>query len=472
MGPADAVLRLDGPPAGEPRRRRQPAVHRVPPVSRCRRATSWAPEPARTSSAPSPRRPTPAPPPICCRRCAHPASWRHYTVPRPPCPGRRSCTCGPWRRLVHGWTSPGDRSAGAAFAEDLAEGGWRSAGTCSGGFPGRAGTVRLPHSRSTTTRRPSTGSPRSSAGIPPKLTPMRGTTSGAGCLLHRTDLCRIRAEPRRAGLGVLVTHVRRLPGGTVAGRRLMSEALWAARPRRRCASGSRPGAASRPRSPSCAPCGCSCARLLSGAGRPPGAADDDVDRLLLAFEELVSNGLRHGGDPVRAVVTDRRSGWLLEVSDAAGDTPPVPAVGRDAALGGLGLYLVAQLSARPRLDGRGRGPQGRLGPRRRHRRGRAPRRPGERPAAAPDRRRRDVRPRPRDGRRRAGAAAAGRRRRGPAQRPDRAAPVQRRRDRRRPGRSRSALAWLASVGQRQQQRAAAATSRSCRSRPCSPPRSR
>jgi serine phosphatase RsbU (regulator of sigma subunit)/anti-sigma regulatory factor (Ser/Thr protein kinase) len=86
-------------------------------------------------------------------------------------------------------------------------------------------------------------------------------------------------------------------------------------------------------------------RATIAGGRPHGAADDDVDRLLLAFEELVSNGLRHGGSPVRVVVTSAATGWLVEVSDAAGDSPPVPAVGRDAALGGLGLYLVAQLSA-------------------------------------------------------------------------------------------------------------------------------
>ena len=83
---------------------------------------------------------------------------------------------------------------------------------------------------------------------------------------------------------------------------------------------------------------------LSIGGRPAGADEDDLDRLLLAFEELVSNGLRHGGSPVRVVVTAAGSAWLVEVSDAAGDSPPVPAVGRDAALGGLGLYLVAQLA--------------------------------------------------------------------------------------------------------------------------------
>ena len=85
-------------------------------------------------------------------------------------------------------------------------------------------------------------------------------------------------------------------------------------------------------------------RELIGSGGPRVTADD-LDRLLLAVEELVSNALRHAAGPVRATVTATATGWLVEVSDAAGDTPPVPAVGRDAAEGGLGLYLVAQLSA-------------------------------------------------------------------------------------------------------------------------------
>jgi anti-sigma regulatory factor (Ser/Thr protein kinase) len=86
------------------------------------------------------------------------------------------------------------------------------------------------------------------------------------------------------------------------------------------------------------------AGLVDRGGR--GAADEgDVERLLLAFEELTSNGLRHGRAPVRVVVTTTGSGWLIDVSDAATDSPPTPAVGRDAAEGGLGLYLVARLSS-------------------------------------------------------------------------------------------------------------------------------
>lgn len=86
------------------------------------------------------------------------------------------------------------------------------------------------------------------------------------------------------------------------------------------------------------------AALHDGA-RPVGATEGAVEALLLAFEELVSNGLRHGRGPVEVTVITAGHGWLLEVADAAADAAPTPAVGRDPALGGLGLYLVAQLSA-------------------------------------------------------------------------------------------------------------------------------
>jgi signal transduction histidine kinase len=67
------------------------------------------------------------------------------------------------------------------------------------------------------------------------------------------------------------------------------------------------------------------------------------ERLLLCVEELASNALRHGRGPVEVALTAFDRYWLLEVGDAAGGTPPVPAVGRDAAEGGLGLYLVARI---------------------------------------------------------------------------------------------------------------------------------
>jgi anti-sigma regulatory factor (Ser/Thr protein kinase) len=74
------------------------------------------------------------------------------------------------------------------------------------------------------------------------------------------------------------------------------------------------------------------------------STEDARDGLLLVFEELASNALRHGGGDVRAVVVAGPWGWLLDLSDEAPDRPPVPAVDRDPALGGMGLHLVAQLS--------------------------------------------------------------------------------------------------------------------------------
>ena len=68
------------------------------------------------------------------------------------------------------------------------------------------------------------------------------------------------------------------------------------------------------------------------------------DRLLLVLDEMASNALRHGGGHVEAAVRRTGDSFLVAVSDGATTTPPSPAVGRDPALGGLGLYLVAELS--------------------------------------------------------------------------------------------------------------------------------
>jgi signal transduction histidine kinase len=84
------------------------------------------------------------------------------------------------------------------------------------------------------------------------------------------------------------------------------------------------------------------AEAASAVARPSAEA---AERLELVFEELVSNGLRHGGGSVEVTVSATTAGWLLEVVDGAGHAPPSPAVDRDAALGGLGLYLVARLSS-------------------------------------------------------------------------------------------------------------------------------
>ncbi|WP_243737385.1 ATP-binding protein [Blastococcus xanthinilyticus] len=84
------------------------------------------------------------------------------------------------------------------------------------------------------------------------------------------------------------------------------------------------------------------AALHDGA-RPAGCDEGAVQLLLLAFEELVSNALRHGGTPIEVVVTRTGACWLLEVRDTAADRPPAPARDRDPALGGLGLPLVAKI---------------------------------------------------------------------------------------------------------------------------------
>ena len=74
------------------------------------------------------------------------------------------------------------------------------------------------------------------------------------------------------------------------------------------------------------------------------STDDARDGLLLVFEELASNALRHGGGEVRAAVRLTEDAYLLEVSDQAAAAPPTPAVGRDPSEGGLGLYLIAEMA--------------------------------------------------------------------------------------------------------------------------------
>lgn len=98
------------------------------------------------------------------------------------------------------------------------------------------------------------------------------------------------------------------------------------------------------------------AELLHAGGRSADVDEGAVERLLLVYEELGSNALRHGRGPVRIVLTAFDRYWLLEVSDGAGDGPPTPAIDRDAAEGGLGLYLVARVCS---AHGWAEGPDGR-----------------------------------------------------------------------------------------------------------------
>ncbi|SNR71164.1 ATP-binding protein [Blastococcus mobilis] len=83
---------------------------------------------------------------------------------------------------------------------------------------------------------------------------------------------------------------------------------------------------------------------LGAVGFPVQDQDTAGERLVLAFDELASNALRHGASPVVATVIAGSGGWLLNVSDRAPEMMPAPAVDRDPAKGGLGLHLVARLS--------------------------------------------------------------------------------------------------------------------------------
>ena len=89
------------------------------------------------------------------------------------------------------------------------------------------------------------------------------------------------------------------------------------------------------------------AQLRAGlAAVSPGteeAAELD-EAVVLAFDEMASNALRHGGGGVRARVQRTEGAWLVEVCDDAPTRPPEPAVGRDPSQGGLGLYLIAEMS--------------------------------------------------------------------------------------------------------------------------------
>ena len=84
-------------------------------------------------------------------------------------------------------------------------------------------------------------------------------------------------------------------------------------------------------------------RLDGSASR---AADDDPsgERLVLAFDELASNALRHGMSPWSRRWSPAAAAGCSTSATARRDAMPAPAVDRDPAQGGLGLHLVARLS--------------------------------------------------------------------------------------------------------------------------------
>jgi hypothetical protein len=52
---------------------------------------------------------------------------------------------------------------------------------------------------------------------------------------------------------------------------------------------------------------------IGGVGFPDDLQDAGGERLILAFDELASNALRHGASPVVATVVAGSGGWLLDV---------------------------------------------------------------------------------------------------------------------------------------------------------------
>jgi len=85
---------------------------------------------------------------------------------------------------------------------------------------------------------------------------------------------------------------------------------------------------------------------ISGDDLPgPVLPADRVEESVLALDELMSNGLRHGRPPVHVEVRAAADGLLLLVSDRAASTPLMPTSTRDPGQGGMGLGMVAHVAS-------------------------------------------------------------------------------------------------------------------------------
>jgi hypothetical protein len=85
------------------------------------------------------------------------------------------------------------------------------------------------------------------------------------------------------------------------------------------------------------------ARLYLAPGHLPLEPVDE--RLILAVDELVSHGLRHGDGPVRVRMTETAAGWLIEVSEPVAGEDSQAVVDQDSVLPDLGLQLVVQMTS-------------------------------------------------------------------------------------------------------------------------------
>lgn len=83
---------------------------------------------------------------------------------------------------------------------------------------------------------------------------------------------------------------------------------------------------------------------MPATSEDPTASTPALEHVLLVVDELVTNGLRHGRAPVRVRAVRTVEGLVLDISDGDPHHGPDPAEGRDPALGGMGLHIVAHLT--------------------------------------------------------------------------------------------------------------------------------
>jgi anti-sigma regulatory factor (Ser/Thr protein kinase) len=87
-------------------------------------------------------------------------------------------------------------------------------------------------------------------------------------------------------------------------------------------------------------------RTFMAAGHahvPP--SSDWVEQFVLVIDEITSNALRHGANPVHLGLGTDRASWLVTLTDHAPGAPPVPAIDRAPGAGGYGLYMIAHLTS-------------------------------------------------------------------------------------------------------------------------------
>jgi hypothetical protein len=78
-------------------------------------------------------------------------------------------------------------------------------------------------------------------------------------------------------------------------------------------------------------------RLRSAACDDAAGDGDPVsDRMVLAVDELTSNGMCHGVGPVEVRIVGTEDGGLIDIRGAATERGPELAVGRNSSLGGMG----------------------------------------------------------------------------------------------------------------------------------------